>query len=73
MTAKLTFKLPEEYAEHQIALDGWKWKSVVEGVLNNIREDLKYNVEKLTADQQKILEKIRKFIHQCLEDENLAI
>ncbi len=73
MTAQLTFNLPEESAEHQMALDGWKWKTVVEEILNNIRQDLKYNPEKLTADQQKILENLREFIHQRLEDENLAL
>lgn len=71
--ASLTFNLPEESAEHQMALDGCKWKTVVEEILNNIRQDLKYNPEKLTADQQKILENMRGFIHQCLEDENLAL
>ena len=73
MTAQLTFLLPEESAEHQMALDGWKWKTVVEEILNNIRQDLKYNPEKLTADKQKILENMRGFIHQCLEDESLAL
>lgn len=53
MTAQLTFNLPEESAEHQMALDGWKWKSLIEDVLHSICEDLKHNVEKLTTDQQK--------------------
>lgn len=73
MTAQLTFNLPEESAEHQMALDGCKWKTVVEEILNRIRYDLKYNPEKLTADQQTILENTRGFIHQCMEDENLAL
>ena len=73
MTAQLTFNLPEESAEHRMAIDGQKWKTVVEEILNNIRQDLKYNPEKLTADQQKILENMRGFIHQCLEDESLAL
>jgi hypothetical protein len=71
--ALLTFNLPEESAEHRTAIDGQKWKTVVEEILNNIRQDLKYNPEKLTADQQKILENMRGFIHQCMEDESLAL
>jgi hypothetical protein len=72
-TASLTFNLPEESAEHQMALDGWKWKSIVSAILDNLRQDLKYNSEKLTADQQKVLENMRGYICQQLTEENLSL
>lgn len=71
--ATLTFNLPEESAEHQTAIDGWKWRTVVDDILQNLRQDLKYNVENLTADQQKVLENMRGFIHQRLTEENLSL
>ena len=30
MKAILEFNLPEESEEHQIALDGWKWREVLQ-------------------------------------------
>lgn len=73
MTAQLTFNLPEESTEHQMALDGWKWKAIVSAVLDNLRQDLKYNVENLTPDQHKVLENMRGFIYQSLTEENLSL
>lgn len=71
--ASLTFNLPEESDEHQMALDGWKWKAIVSAILDNLRQDLKYNVVKLTSDQQKVLENMREFIYQELKYENLTL
>lgn len=71
--ATLTFNLPEESAEHQTAIDGLKWRTVVDDILQNLRQDLKYNVENLTADQQKVLENMRGFIYQRLTEENLSL
>lgn len=73
MMANLTFNLPEESAEHQMALDGWKWKAVVSAIMDNLRQDLKYNSENLTNDQLKILEKMRELIVRMTEEENLSI
>ena len=73
MTAQLTFLLPEESAEHQISLDGWKWRVIVSDILDNLRQDLKYNSSNLSADQQKVLENMRGFIHQRLTEENLSL
>lgn len=73
MTAQLIFNLPEESAEHQMALDGWKWKAIVSAILDNLRQDLKYNVENLTDDQQRVLENMRGYIYQRLTEENLSL
>lgn len=71
--ASLIFNLPEESAEHQMALDGWKWKAIVSAILDNLRQDLKYNAENLSGDQLKILEKMRELIVNMAEKENLSI
>jgi len=73
--ATLTFNLnlPEESAEHQTAIDGWKWRTIVDDILQNLRQDLKHNPENLTADQQRVLENMRGYIHQRLTEENLSL
>lgn len=71
--ATLTFNLPEELAEHQMAIDGWKWKTIIDDILQNLRQDLKYNLENLTPDQQKVLENMRGYIYQRLTEENLSL
>lgn len=71
--ATLTFNLPEESVDHQTAIDGWKWRTIVDDILQNLRQDLKYNVENLTDDQQKVLENMRGFIYQRLTEENLSL
>lgn len=73
MTAQLTFNLPEESAEHQTAIDGWKWRTIVDDILQNLRQDLKHNVENLTADQQRVLENMRGYIYQRLTEDNLSL
>lgn len=71
--ASLTFNLPEESSEHQMALDGWKWKAIVSAILDNLRQDLKYNAENLSSEQLKILEKMRELIVNIATEENLSI
>lgn len=71
--ATLTFNLPEESAEHQTAIDGWKWRTIVDDILQNLRQDLKYNVDNLTPDQQKVLENMREYINQRLTEKNLSL
>lgn len=73
MTATLTFNLPEETSEHQTAIDAYKWRMIVDDVLQNIRQDLKYNVDKLSPEEQKTLENMRAFIYRRLNEENLSL
>lgn len=73
MTATLTFNLPEETSEHQTAIDAYKWRMIVDDVLANIRQDLKYNSDNLTPEEQKTLENMRKFIYRRLGEENLSL
>ena len=36
MRAVIEFDLPEESTEHQDAIDGWKWKSIVSALYDDI-------------------------------------
>ena len=71
MTASLTFNLPEESTEHQDAIDGWKWKSVVNRTLEQIRNELKYNNP--SEETGKMLEQMRACIFSWLAEENLSV
>lgn len=42
MKAVLTFNLPEESEEHLTALNGWRYKLVLEQLDNNLRSLIKY-------------------------------
>jgi hypothetical protein len=41
--AVLKFNLPQEQSEHRLALDGWKWRSVVSDIADKLRSALKYD------------------------------
>jgi len=56
MEAILKFNLPEETEEHQIALDGWKYKSVTEDLFNFLRRSEKNDKYELTT--QEVREKL---------------
>lgn len=71
MTATLTFNLPEESVEHQDAIDGWKWKSLVDKTLGVIRNELKYGDP--PEDVAKKLEQMMGSIYQWMAEENLSI
>ena len=72
MKAVLEFSLPEEQHEHQVALDGWKWRAVVSDVADKLRSALKYDM-KLTPETDAYLEKFHADVFALLEDRNLAL
>ena len=72
MTATLTFNLPEDQYEHQLALDGWKWKAVVIDIADKLRSALKYE-EGLTPETDAYLEKFREEVFQLIGDRNLNL
>jgi hypothetical protein len=71
MKATLEFTLPEEAEEHQIAVDGLKWRGVVSDILEELRRERKYTEisETDTAYNEKISEKI----WQLMKDQNLEL
>ena len=68
MKAIIEFNLPEDSDEHQIALDGWKWRIAVQEIDNKLRAMLKYE-EKETFD----IETMREFISSMLSDQNITL
>ena len=71
MKATLEFNLPEEAEEHQIAVDGPKWRGVVSDVLEELRTDRKYN--QLPEAEYVYNEKISERIWQLMKDQNLEL
>jgi hypothetical protein len=72
MKAVLEFSLPEEQHEHQVALDGWKWRAVVSDVADKLRSALKYD-DDLTPESSARLEKLHEHVFGLLEDRNLTL
>jgi hypothetical protein len=70
--AFLKFNLPEEQSEHRLALDGWKWRSVVSDIADKLRSALKYD-DGLTPETETYLEKFREEFFQLLEDRSLNL
>ena len=72
MKAVLKFNLPEEQSEHRLALDGWKWRSVVSDIADKLRSALKYD-DDLTPETDACLEKLREEVFRLLEDRGLNL
>ena len=66
--AMLEFTLPEEQVDHQLALDGWKWRTIVNDVDNHLRNLSKYqNLVDIPIDR------VRKLISDTLEEHGLSL
>jgi hypothetical protein len=72
MKATLEFELPQDAFEHQTAIDGWKWRMIVNDISENLRTDLKYN-NNLHHEAAKNLESLRSFIFQRMTEENISL
>lgn len=72
MKAVLEFNLPQEQSEHRLALDGWKWKSVVIEFSDQLRSALKYD-DDLTPEADECLENLRAKLFQLIADHNLNL
>lgn len=45
-TATLTFQLPEEREDHQLALDGWRYRSALHALDERLRSAAKHGLDK---------------------------
>ena len=72
MKAVLKFNLPEEQSEHQVALDGWKWKAVVSEIAESISGHLKHD-DDLHDEAAKALYNLRNDIFHNIEDRGLEL
>lgn len=57
MKATIEFNLPEENEEFNNAINGVKYKIIVQDIMNNLRSKLKY--EELKEEEYDLYEKLR--------------
>jgi hypothetical protein len=73
MQATLTFNLPEERTEFELAANGLKWMSVSHEMAEYLRQQLKYHSEKYTDDQYLVIEEMRKKLIDLISEEGLTL
>ena len=66
MKGILTFNLPEEQEEFEMAQNGWKWNMVVHETLQELRKYIKYE-DKETVN----CEEFRQFIWDLMNEYDL--
>jgi len=71
MKATLEFNLPEEAAEHRMAIDGINWKYVVTEMDEYFRSQIKY--QDLSGEVTKALQDARHNLHELCNDNNVNI
>jgi hypothetical protein len=69
--AILEFNLPEEQYEFRCALNGARWRSVVEDLDNELRSILKYGTAPQESEES--LQQLRDKLHLFLEEEGLKL
>lgn len=67
MKAILEFTLPEEAPEHQTALDGGKWLSVLHTLDENLRSEAKHGTDKRYRASE-----VRKMIYDLMAEYGLS-
>jgi hypothetical protein len=72
MKVIIEFSDEDAASDAQVALDGWKYRSVIWELDQHLRKELKYN-EKLSSEVDKAYEELRDKIHELLSDSNLTI
>ena len=73
MKAILEFKLPEETDEHTDAINGTKWRAVMQEFDNYLRGKIKYGSEGMSEEQLAVYEEVRRELHNYTSDMNLEI
>ena len=72
MKATLEFNLPEEAQEFRTAINGWKFKSV----LNEINEDLRSKIkwqDDMSDEVRQALQAVRDDMYQRLSEHNINL
>lgn len=73
MKVSLSFNLPEEREEHNLAMNGGKYHYVIWELLQeHLRRKLKYESDNLSEDYRKALEDTREFVVNCLADQDVS-
>jgi hypothetical protein len=71
VTSTLTFNLPEEQEEFDLAAKGADWRMVVEGLDAHLRSRLKH--EDLPDEVHAALERARTHLYGLLEERGLSL
>ena len=71
MKAILEFNLPEEFFEHQDALNGYRWKSIAQDMNNYLRNLEKHGHSFGSADES--IAEIRHILFALVEAENIFL
>ena len=64
--AILEFKLPEETEDHEVAVNGGKWKSLAWNLDQWLREQIKYS-------EKDEFQPVRDKLHELAQDQGLTI
>lgn len=67
MKAYLSFKLPEEKEEHELALNGAKYKYALDEMDEYLRKILKYD-DTITTDKESIYKEVRDKLRELVND-----
>lgn len=70
-TATLRFRLPEQREDHQLAMEGWRWKRVVEVLDQHLRTKIKYS--DASNEQIAAYADARRLLTEELDDEGLVL
>jgi len=72
MKATLEFNLPEEAQEFRTAINGWKFKSVLNEINEDLRSKIKWQDDMPDAVRQ-ALQAVRDDMHQRLSEHNINL
>ncbi len=72
MKATLEFNLPEEAQEFRTAINGWKFKSVLNEINDDLRSKIKWQ-DDMPDEVRQALQAVRDDMHQRLSDHNINI
>lgn len=73
MQATLTFTLPEDQEQFELATNAVKWMNFAHEFSEYLRTEYKYNEDKYTDEQYKLLEKVREKFYEMLNEEGLSL
>jgi hypothetical protein len=69
----LKFDSLDEADDIRLALDGWKWKSVVWDIDQYLRNKIKYNEDSLSSETIDELEKVREELSDIISSSQLFL
>lgn len=72
MKATLIFDLPDEAQEFRTTIDGWKWKSALNELSEELRSRVKFD-NNMSEDQREAYQQVREKIVVILNENNLRL